>query len=214
MQRMELVEGQREVSVHFPAPAFVELSILRFDSGPCVRRLEAGVLEQDRGTRHSPHAEDHDLMRKDTRPVSPEGTARLGPLAPGEYHLVLAVGPEEGGSFRREVASMAVSLWSGDNAISIPMPLLTDLTVKFPEGSRGQTLSLRKAGEEWVRFPGMPERVDLDRALDAEGRATFPCVPPGEYVLEDREGSMMVRVPAAGEVLFEPRRYDAVRIVL
>ncbi len=146
--------------------------------------------------------------------VSPEGEGgtserlregspvRLGPYQPVSVTVDVFVVTLDQGDWVR-VARQTVALRSGENRVAIPVPPLYELTVLLPDGVHGVSLAARE-GDEGATQEGW----SASREADAAGRAVFPALPPGRYVLttwtDDDARNMEVSVPGPNPVRFDP----------
>lgn len=127
------------------------------------------------------------------------GTARLGPIQPGEYELVVRTKQEHLWSFA--VTRRPVVVRAGDNSATIPMPKFFAVTVTAPALQPGVQLRLSRIGAR-----GSPHMLgDLDEHMQAR----FGGVPAGRYRLErfgapPGAGSMEIELPGPTEIEFRP----------
>ena len=130
--------------------------------------------------------------------VGKDGVAQVGLVQPGDYDLELTAKDNEWG-FDPAIASVQVTVASGDNRLSIAAPVLANLSVHAPDMEVGATFHLQsRKGDDSQVFHGTQE------TLNDQHRALFEGVAPGDYTLHawgETQGQMEVTVPC-GEVLF------------
>jgi hypothetical protein len=145
----------REILLQFQRPAFLDVAIEGYVGSPHAGWLQLGlVIRAERGRSY----------RLD-RPPDAKGSCRLGPVQPGSYDLVLLTSPA-----RFTTSTQPVELRSGDQAVTIGVPALHAVTVRWP-GKGTRTFTLR--------------RVDgaggsLQRDVTEEG-TTLERLPSGRY---------------------------------
>ena len=135
-----------------------------------------------------------------------EGHARVGPLAPGDYTVVLQAAGDSGGHFdRKRLASVEITVRPGENRVSIPLPTLHEVRVDAPGLDEGSELILELQDAGFRDFH--------EANVDGSGVATFDGVPAGTYRLRSRGASapMTIQVPPTSHV-FEAKEINALAV--
>jgi hypothetical protein len=183
-----------EVRINFLDPAFATVSATNGDDHRLRKQLtwsivapgQAGAIERFRREREG-EEENKQL-----------GATRLGPFQPGAYELVLMLA--ESSFDNRELLRMPVTLAAGENALTATVPELYSLVIVPAPGANMRNVNVAPKAGKTATFAYRTEVKNNRIALDN--------VPAGEYLLSDSEGRMTVRVPTAGEVVYNPPSYD------
>jgi len=187
----------KELEIRFEKPAFLSVTIEGAAESESAQKLRVElrpVVQEESG---------FDFAEEPPRKVPPTGKVDLGPLAPGDYHVLLSLGWRD-----ITFASVRVNLKSGRNEITIPMPELYEVVVILPEDKKDLRLSLKETGKRWP--------YGRSAKADAEGRVIFKDVPPGKYQITSNDplgGLMEIEVPAPGPILYEPKPLNALRVI-
>jgi hypothetical protein len=182
------------LTVQFEAPATVDVVVQGYTSG----RYWVSVTGAGRSAFSS--------GRDDQGLVDAEGHARVGPLAPGDYTVVLQAAGDSGGHFgRKRLASVEITVRPGENSVSIPLPTLHEVRVEAPGLGEGSALTLE------LQDAGFYDRHEAN--VDGSGVATFEGVPAGTYRLRSRGASapMTIQVPPTSHV-FEAKEVNALAV--
>ncbi len=200
-------ESAEEVVVEFAEPATVEVTVLGYAASGLEDRVSVHLVDrqqtEDGGVRSQTVAQSREGS------LDAAGRQTIGPVEPGEYILALQL--SSGRHRHRTIAELPVVLESGPNAASITMPRLHNLVVAFEETS-GVRVNLQMTSTR-TGFSTFESAT-----VDETGRVVFDGLPPGEYRVRawggSVQGEMVVQVPAAGEVPFEPTQFNALRITV
>lgn len=182
------------LTVQFEAPATVDVVVQGYTSG----RYWVSVTGVGRSAFSS--------GRDDQGLVDAEGHARVGPVAPGDYTVVLQAAGDSGGHFgRKRLASVEITVRPGENRVSIPLPTLHEVRVEAPGLGEGSALTLE------LQDAGFYDRHEAN--VDGSGVATFEGVPAGTYRLRSRGASapMTIQVPPTSHV-FEAKEVNALAV--
>ncbi len=208
-----LAAGQTSVTVQFAEPASLEVTVQGYRgsgfegqlwvSVEAPRRAPTEVAEGEGGNEFSfnPGGGGGWLA------PDPEGRCHFNALEPGPREVALTVQTVNGQS---AVARVPVTLHSGANATTLPIPALYRLTVSVEGAGPGTYAMLRDAGSQpwsggnWI-------------VLDESGRANFEKVCAGKYVVQvwgnsGDAGSMTLSVPAETVVKFKADAQDAMQV--
>lgn len=191
----QLASGQREVALRFGPPASLLVSALGYVGSGVDGRLWCQLVADESAS--SPITA--------RRSFGPDGTATLGPVAPGSYVIVLSVESGRSSMLGGDAAvhEQPLLLAAGDNRIAIAVPQLYVLTVRFPpDEDLGQALLTAEANGR-----------NRSAAIE-QGIATFRDVAAGDYRIQSWRGagSMRIRIPAQLEVEFAVEAIDALRV--
>jgi hypothetical protein len=121
-------------------------------------------------------------------------------FASGPISVRLTARQRDNPSASMTLLRQEVELAASGTQISLRIPELHSLRVTVPDDVSGTNLELLGA-EHALRMDFGPERI-----------IQFVNLPAGEYLLENASGSMAVRVPATGEVVFAPNTFNGLRI--
>ncbi|MFQ5654863.1 MAG: hypothetical protein ACE5GW_09055 [Planctomycetota bacterium] len=193
------------VTVRFSSPAHLDLTVTGFTGSGYEGRMRANLQNPSEPMQYS-----YGSQQKGA--ISIEGSARLGPVEPGEYELQLTLldGSSPYGN-SMIVHAMPVTLGTGANSITMPLPSLYTLRVDLPEG--------QIAGQVQIQ-PVTDRTLSMRRRRPAEdGGTTFDGLPAGRYTIRvdgnpELMGQMEVEVPAALTVLFTPQKINALRVTI
>ncbi len=203
-----LIAGQTSVTVQFAEPASLEVTVTGYRGSGFEGELWVSVgapqpaeeaPEQGFG---APFGGGGAWLAPDS-----EGRCHFNALEPGPREVVLLMQTPHGQS---AVARVPLTLHSGANTATLPIPALYRLTVAVDGAAQGTYAMLRDAGSQpwsggnWV-------------VLDASGRAAFEKVAAGKYVVQvwggsGDGGSMTISVPAESVVKFKPDAQDAMQV--
>jgi hypothetical protein len=192
--------SQPELEIEFGEPAFAVVSVSGYAESEWRGRVQASIRTagDSPGTGMWVSGEQHKM--------SPQGVARVGPVEPGSYAVVLMVNTPESGF--KEVGQQEVTLGVGDTPLTMSIPDLHRLTVEC----EGAALDL-----DLHRDPGPNQSTDFMGGGVRDGQLThFHAVVPGRYRVraygEGSPGEMLVDVPTGGTVMFRPVPYDSMRV--
>ncbi len=200
---MNIAPAQRELTFSFAEPAWLELLISNYAGSGLEGQLQISLAQERRGNTSFFDGGGN------SREVNPDGTIKLGPLAPGRKSLVVNVVTGGNGRYTMNGALLTqpVDLVAGTNRLTIALPATYPLVVKFAPGAANNgNVSIRSATGEsrWAR-------VENDAAR-------FEHVAAGDYTVQVNSpnaglnGQMRVRVPAQSEVTFTPDVQNALRV--
>jgi hypothetical protein len=190
----------RSLEVRFGAPARLLASVAGFSGSGYESRLQLALerVADDGASNRAPPA------TSSRHGLAPDGTQPFGPVEAGAWRLSLHLQGRHPWQ-RRRVATLELLLAPGDNSATIALPRLSDLVVEA--SGRSGTMQLQSVATEET------EHADID----AEGRATFVGLPPGDYTLQTL-GSvfemMQLRLPIAVVVRFEPMVVNAALVTI
>ncbi len=191
-----VAKGTRALQVRFSAPATLHATIDGFAGSGYEGRLFLALSSAAEGARAS---------FGNVQAVGADGSQKFGPVESGRYRLTLKVQGKQSWE-QRDVANTDVDLAPGENHASIALPRLCDVVIEAP-GSSGS-----------IGLQGGAQGEFFYEALDAEGRATFHSLPPGDYVAQLHDGGAMqmmrLRLPTAGVVRFEAMVVNAMRVIV
>lgn len=142
--------------------------------------------------------------------IPPEGRVRLGPKSPGPARVLLGIA----GSRRRlgstyTLATQAIQVPSGDQSITMLLPPIHALTVRFPVRFAGRTVSIEAVDESTL--------TGDDLEIGADGKAHFPDLLAGKYRLKVFGLSiemMVISVPQESVVEFQPIPVNALEVTI
>ncbi len=191
----------RELEVRFGLPAFVNLTIDGYAQSRLFGKVRAVLRAHATDTSFGSRSDDDTEAKPNAR-----GEARAGPVAPGDYDVVVqALTPQNGW---RDVVTRTTALASGELALAISLPDLYDLTVECEGEALDLDLHNEAAHGEAMQF--------LDEGVREGALTHFTALPAGRYVVrawgDGSPGEMHVTIPSPGRVLFRPRPYDALRV--
>ncbi|MCZ7608102.1 MAG: hypothetical protein M5U25_18995 [Planctomycetota bacterium] len=187
--------SSREVlDIHLQKPAWLLLNVTNGKDHPAGNVLEWSLWQSD-GDRGS-------YRRLDKHGGRSAAPIRMGPVAPGEYELMLelSIGQFESYTLLRST----VSLRQGDNEFSESIPELCSLTIRAEDESKPPNLDLKST------TGGL--NVDVSRGNFRQGVLTIPFLPAGTYLLKSSVGQMKVTLPTSSEVVFRPRPWDCLKL--
>lgn len=184
-----------EITVQFSDPGTLEVVVAGYEGSRFERKTNVHIEGQDGEPVFIAYG-----VKLDT-----QGRTTLRPLAPGSYQVVLSLSNRGG---HLPVLRAPVTIQSGRNNLSLPLPTLHALTMVVDDRRTVSTLRLYRGGEwSWQ---------GLERPVADDGRVTFEDLPAGVYQLSrmNEEGGqeMTVTVPAPGPVRFEPAPLKALRV--
>jgi len=201
-------ETDRRIEVSFDEPArlAVELPAL---AGSGVEDLVSLALEPsgeagvDRSFARTPGS--------DAFP-DPQGRARLGPVQPGDYELVLRLPDPGDRNHTYPVSRVPVELASGENRRRAEIPPLYDLSVVVEDPSR----DIRAIVVAHRRLRGF---YGLRATVREDGTASFPRLPAGEYRVAAFRGGpldleMTASLPDEGVLRFRPEEQNALSVAI
>lgn len=201
---LDLTPGDpRLVTVQFGDPARLALTVAGLagsghEGTICATLIRASAVA-------SPGRQVHSAAQR----VGPDGLVTIGPKEAGEHVVLLSVasGDPLHAFDAMPAGRFPVRLEPGANALTVPMPALSRLTVRLDGGDGAAVQIGSRDDEDWWWGPRSEVRGE---------RAVFERVPPGEYRLHvwtgPHAGRMRVRVPEQSEVDFRPDPVDAVEV--
>ena len=145
--------GDPLLEARFEEPAYVNVIVSGYDPSQKIR-VRVRQKAQNRGGASV------------SSDVGGDGRARAGPLPPGEYQVELS--SRRGGSVLGETD---VVLQSGENQAEIAVPELYDLTISFPESSRGRQVQLQSS----------MHRVGGSETIGEDGEVRYSELRAGTY---------------------------------
>jgi hypothetical protein len=190
----------RPVRIEFGAPARLAVALRGYVGSGHEGWLRAALARSD----HS--AEEIEELGDDAPALDGDGKIELGPAETGLCLLVVYV---QVGDEYYEAARHEVQLRAGANQLAIAMPVLHRLVIRAPGLKPGTALQLAPdRSETWLA---------VERRIGEDGRVVFPRLPTGRYELSKEDvydAAMLVDLPHAGELLFEPRKtvYNALSV--
>jgi hypothetical protein len=166
-----------ELSLGFDRPAYLEVTLAAYAT------LAGGL-----GLRLAPRGD----QSRGYQRVGEEGRMRFGPVQPGAFDIVVtAIVDSESGL---TAATVPIDLGPGERTISIDVPVLHSLAVRWP-GGRGQRV---------VRLEHKGGRDPAILRTIREEVTTFERLPAGRYEIKATEGEVetvvQVDVPGRAEV--------------
>jgi hypothetical protein len=189
--------ASREVlDIHLEKPAYLLLTVTNGKDHPAGNVLEWYLWEADLDGVSS--------RRSDRRRGKVSSPIRMGPMAPGEYELILKLNI---GHFEaHELLRRKVSVRQGDNELSETIPELCSLTIRAEDESKPPNLELESTSS------GLD--VSLSAGHFKQGVLTIPFLPVGTYLIKSSVGQMTVTLPAQSEVVFRPRPWDCLKLTI
>jgi hypothetical protein len=184
----------RDLSIRFEAPASLVLTVAGYAGSGFEGLVNVSLASSGDGVRRS---------TRGPSPVgggglSPEGRLSMKPLVPGSYEVRLTVRVGEHEAV--PVASAPIVLSTGENAHTVKLPPLYEVTV---EGLPGRSATLRPKDRSWSVW-----------GLDVkEGQLMLRGLPAGSYVVEAMgEGHMEFRVPGPRVLKFAAKPINALLV--
>ena len=170
------LRGGRTVSFRFDKAARLKVQVARFGGSG----VEGSLYVALRGK----------LGADSWRLVAPDGDCSLGSVQPGQYDLMLYVRKNKQNF---PILKRPINLSPGDEEMSVTVPTLHTLSVRYAGKGRPRDVVLRTKDESIGQ---------LRRTARLSGRkAGFAFLAPGTYVVECARKKVTVRVPASGEVV-------------
>lgn len=204
-QLIELREGQREATVRFQEPASLTVVITGHSSESATKNpIWIEVVRSDDPDKNGWRGGSDD----GTKSPDAQGRVRFTKLSPGLVEVRLLTSRN---TFpRRAATKLETELRPGTQEVTMAMPVLHELSVHAPGLKKGEDLYLNQVRSD----PNDPWVGPHSAAVDSTGRARFASLVAGKYSLNDqRGGTIEVTIPT-GEVLFEPRRNDCIRVTI
>jgi hypothetical protein len=124
------------------------------------------------------------------------GAVRLGPVPPGRYRLTTYA------SSSQQIATESVHLAAGDNAISLTLPALYDLTLDFDDELLGKQVMLQSP------FHGRLQYFTASRPL------LIPRLVAGEYLVRVELMEKAVRIPQQDSVFIAYEKIEINTMVI
>lgn len=210
-KQVSLVEGQREVDVTYEEPVAIVVVVAGYAGSEYVGRLKLALTPLD--------GEDERASRRigqmlssgnGEQQISPEGVARFEGLAPGRWKVELQVGTDRWRG--RTVETVEVQAGFGEQAVAMSVPVLYDVVVISSRLEAGTQLRLgvpKKVGN------GLSFSNSAVASFDADGRAVFEDLSPGEYVLfgSGIGSNVEITVPSA-DVYLDEELPDCFRVAI
>lgn len=185
------------VDLVFDSPGFVDLQVTNVP-GEFVGRVVAQLS----------HDAESNGWSGSWQNVSNEGQLRLGPETPGPCRIELGLGSPRHRGNSMVIASQEIVIRAGDQSITLAMPPLYPLTVRFPEGRTG-SVSLQTGPDSM----GMGNHQEIPPS----GEVHYPTLPAGDYQLQVFGGPMEVMsitLPRDSVVDFVPTLVNALEITI
>jgi len=192
----------RPVRIEFKAPGRLAVTLRGYVGSGHEGLLRAALVRPENS------AEEIEELGDDAAAFDDAGKIELGPAETGPNLLIVYVQVSD--DFF-EAARRDVQLRAGANQLVIPIPALHRLVVWAPELKPGAVLELRPES--------MRTWLTVERRVAEDGRAVFLRLPAGRYKLSQEDAydtSMLVEIPYAGELRFDPRKkvYNAMRVII
>ena len=197
------------VTVRFEAPGTLDIEVAGYEGSAYVGKLMLSVQPKKGDGRDDRMEMRYWSMRSGASGLGRDGKQTFGPLAPGEYEIVMGIQAERGNSVA--AGRTPVTIRAGENRQTVQIPKLYSLTVIVPDGDESARISLSPAQSTPYGRSG--------RSQNAEGgEVRFEDLPAGEYVINGRttagRGTMNVVVPGQAVVRFVPELKNAMLVKL
>lgn len=138
-----------------------------------------------------------------SREMPDNGRVTLERLSPGRWRVAAFAGSKW--STRTLIHAPEIDLVAGENAVTLPLPVLHALTVVLDAKNAGEPVTLRSDRERGPWFQSHATVAD-------DGRAVFEDVPAGVYEVQARRGKMEVTLPGPETVVFRALVLNALRV--
>lgn len=163
------IDPEVVLNIQFAQPSFLTVALSGLNLADEPQELRATWKSQDISRAHY----------SESNPVRVGHTFRFGPTQPGNTQVtVTCIDSVDPRGYRNLVvlAERVVSLYSGDNSLTIEMPVLTRLEVSI-SGSITEDMSAIASS---IVDKGATNFL-LYRMVGSDGRAIFEGLPPGKY---------------------------------
>ena len=130
------------------------------------------------------------------------GAVRLGPVPPGHYRLLTLTKIGTSRFQAQQIATESVHLAAGDNAISLTLPALYDLTLDFDDELLGKQVMLQSP------FHGRLQYFTASRPL------LIPRLVAGEYLVRVELMEKAVRIPQQDSVFIAYEKIEINTMVI
>ena len=191
----------KSLEVRFEEPAKLTVSVAGYRGSDMVGKVRLQVQPTQKGKKNRGYS----YYGRNSSKLDAEGVQTFGPLAPGDYDIVVQVKGERNRWASGDVVS--TTLKPGDNTATVELPKLYSLTVVV-DGEQEKAsfrLSSRTPGYHYYSNTKKPQG----------GQVVFPNLVPGDYTLQcwgTTSGQMKVSIPAQLSVRFEAIVYNAQKI--
>lgn len=195
---IQLASGQRELTVQFQSPALLNLTLTGYLGSGLESRIQVAL-----SSLADPSNSDH-WDSDNTKKPGPAGELAFDPVRPGDWRVELQLSQRAGWG-NDALASQVITLARGDNHLTMAVPPVYSLTVRFAADDDSADAML-SPGSGRYRSTEIKEHV-----------ARFEDLAAGEYTVRAGHGrsqSMRVRVPAQSDVSFVAEPLNALRVNL
>lgn len=210
-KEVEIGPDERDLFVQYDAPVSIVTEVRGMAGAGLSGRLRVGVsrLDDDDDGRGNSN---YWAAMNDSRDVPGSGLVRHDALAPGRYSVVLYIGSRWDS---REAERTEVTVMEGEGSVLFDAPVLYEVNVTTAGLSEDSVLYLAAADDEDNRSARMRgwNGGGYQAQVDERGYARFRDVLAGRYRLSSNrsQNSIEITVPG-GDVLFEARAHDALRV--
>lgn len=189
-EQFEVDPGQREYEVRFRAPGTVQVSV----SGAyheLVGSLSASLASKDGPNLH---------WRRNNNQVTADGSAKLGPVAPGDYLLEINVEGLNGFAIQQQ----AIHVREGENKVGVEIPALYRCKIQFPREAPVDNVRLHRldgleAATRWIQV--------------SDNTAQIEHLAAGSYQVHAENEVMFLQIPGPEVVEFTPESVNAVEVI-
>ena len=185
-----ITNRQSRISLQFQEQSHLKVRVRGLDGHPLESRLylSLSTLEED--------------SRWSSNRVRAVAETLLGPVVPGEYQLSVLV------DRWRQVEAIPVTIGRGSNEMEIVPPEVYDIVVDFSDDADAyDNFSAKRVSDGYQAWGG-----------SEDGVARFSGLPSGSYQIEghgkERIDTMIVSVPPAQTVRFEPMGCNALEVTI
>jgi hypothetical protein len=193
---VEITRDQREVTVEFGEPAFLEVTVGGYRGSGLENQL-ALYMKRVEAPGGTPGRMIWGGSSGRSRAIDSDGRQTFGPIEPGDYDILLTL--NRSGRGAAKISQLQVALVVGENRATMDLPRLYSLTVET-NLSPGTSIRLQSAESD------SPAYRDVAR-VEETGSVVFEHVPAGNYKLFAYAGGravqMEVSIPARGSIYLE-----------